>query len=143
MVITLGGILTLIFLILSILHFYWAVGGKWGFRKALPTNAKGVTVLNPKVIDSVIVGLGLLFFACFYASKTAIIQNYFWNWLLIYGGWVIPSIFLLRSVGDFKYVGLFKKVKSTGFAKLDTQYFIPLCLIIAFLGFMIQILLLN
>ena len=143
MIIVLGCILILVFLMLSALHFYWATGGKRGFHEALPTNEKEVTVLDPKIIDSVIVGLGLLFFAFFYASKITVIQNYLWNWLLLYGGWIVASIFSLRSVGDFKYVGVFKKVKSTKFAKRDTQYFIPLCIFIAFLGFMIQILLLN
>lgn len=138
MIILFGIILILIFLSLSILHFYWAAGGKWGSNEALPTTEKGVVVLHPKITSSIIVGLGLLFFAFFYAFKIAIFQSPFWNGLVLYGGWIIPSIFLLRFVGDFKYIGIFKKITSTKFAKRDTQFFVPLCISIAFLGFLIQ-----
>lgn len=53
--------------------------------------------------------------------------------------WIIPIIFFLRSIGDFRYVGLTKKVKGTVFARLDTLYFAPLCLLIAWLGVVVQV----
>ena len=132
-------LLIAIFLILSGIHWYWAFGGQWGFKEVLPTNLAGERVLNPKIIDSVIVALGLLFFALVYSS---ILQpNFipFPNWTVVYGKWVIPSIFLLRFFGDFKYLGLFKKIKSTPFAIRDTKYFIPLCGSIAFLGYLVAL----
>jgi hypothetical protein len=55
-------------------------------------------------------------------------------------GWIIPAIFLIRAIGDFKYVGFTKKVKSSTFAELDTKFFSPLCLVIAALGFAIEFL---
>ena len=33
-----------------------------------------------------------------------------------------------RAIGDFRLVGLFKRVRGTGFAKLDTWIYAPLCL---------------
>ncbi|RZK64111.1 MAG: DUF3995 domain-containing protein, partial [Pedobacter sp.] len=47
-------------------------------------------------------------------------------WLDRYGLWLIAGIFLLRSIGDFNYVGFFKKVKHTPFGKNDTMYYSPL-----------------
>ncbi|NRF91294.1 DUF3995 domain-containing protein [Paenibacillus frigoriresistens] len=35
-------------------------------------------------------------------------------------------------MGDFKYVGLFKRVKQTRFATYDTFLFTPLCLWLCF-----------
>lgn len=139
MILGLGGLLIVIFLFLSAVHFYWAFGGKWGFQGALPTNEEGVTVLNPKTIDSVLVGFGLLLFAFFYCIKTSILSIALPNWFLLYGGWALPAIFLLRAIGDTTYVGVFKKIKSTEFAKRDTRYFIPFCAFLALVAFIVQI----
>ena len=56
-----------------------------------------------------------------------------------FGGWVIPIIFLLRAIGEFKYVGIFKRVKKTKFGRFDTKLFSPLCLIISILGIINQL----
>ncbi len=127
-------LLSLIFLLLSTLHFYWAVGGKWGLDDAVPTNTEGKKILKTSVLSCIVVGTGLIFFALYYFLPLIEISIpeplYFLSWL-------IPAIFLIRSIGDFKYVGFFKRIKSTHFGQLDTKYFSPLCLLIAILGFSI------
>ena len=50
---------------------------------------------------------------------------------LIYGNLAIGIIMLIRAVGDFKYVGFFKKIKGTIFAQNDTHFYSPLCLLIS------------
>jgi len=121
------------------LHFNWVIGGKFGFSKSLPTKENGDRVLNPKRIDSAIVGIGLTAFGIFYLLKSGLIQFNIPEWIIKYGGWIIPSIFLLRAIGEFKYVGFFKSVRKTDFGKLDTKLFSPLCLIIGILGVIIQL----
>lgn len=121
------------------LHLYWAAGGNFGFAASLPTKESGERVLNPKKIDSAIVGLGLVSFGFYYLLKTELIEYPLPNWLTTYGGWIIPSIFLLRALGDFKYVGFFKRVTKTDFAYKDTRYFSPLCLITGIIGILIQL----
>jgi hypothetical protein len=54
-----------------------------------------------------------------------------------YGIWAIIVIFLVRAIGDFRYVGFFKKYRNTKFGKNDTKYYSPLCLLIGILGIMI------
>ena len=117
--------LSVIFFTLGLLHFSWAMGGQWGIASTLPTNASGERVLNPRKADSAIVGLGLVSFGLFYLFKTDWIPNPFPDWIFEYGGWLIPAIFILRAVGDFKYVGFFKKIGQTPFGKSDTRYFSP------------------
>jgi len=56
--------------------------GKWGFDKVLPTNENGKKVLNPKKIDSAIVGLGLLVFGMYYLIKTKLIFVDIALWIL-------------------------------------------------------------
>jgi hypothetical protein len=128
-----------IFLVLALLHFNWALGGEWGFDNALPTNENGDRLLNPRKVDSLVVGLGLLAFAMFYLLQSGIIRLALPEWIIQYGGWLIPLIFILRAIGDFKYVGFFKKIKQTPFGQMDTKYFSPLCLLIGVLGIILQV----
>lgn len=130
----------LIFFGLGLIHFNWAIGGKFGFSTALPTNQKGEMILNPGKLDCVIVGIGLTAFGLFYIYQSGLLDHHLPEWLFTFGGWMIPSIFLLRAIGDFKYVGFFKKIKQTDFGKMDTKYFSPLCLFIGTMGIVVQFL---
>ena len=124
---------------LGLLHLFWALGGTWGFASSLPTTLEGKRILNPKKIDSAIVGIGLCLFAVFYLVKVDLIALFFPSWVANSAGWLISIIFLLRAMGDFKYVGFFKNVKHTPFGKLDSSYFSPLCLALGFIGFLIEL----
>lgn len=133
-------LLSLILIGLGLIHLNWVIGGKFGFTESLPTNENGERVLNPKSIDSAIVGLGLILFGFYYAFKSELIEYNLPEWIMNYGGWIIPILFLLRAFGEFKYIGFFKSVKSTDFGKLDTKLFSPLCLFIGVCGIIIQLL---
>uniref|UniRef100_UPI0040491472 DUF3995 domain-containing protein n=1 Tax=Flavobacterium sp. TaxID=239 RepID=UPI0040491472 len=132
-------ILLVIFISLGFIHFYWLLGGKWGLDKALPTKEVGEKAIEPPKIATVIVGVVLISFGLIYLIKTGLINFQVPNWITTYGSWIIPSIFILRAIGDFKYVGIFKKIKNTEFAKADSKWFIPLCLTIGILGVLIQL----
>ncbi|MDR7132590.1 uncharacterized membrane protein YidH (DUF202 family) [Algoriphagus sp. 4150] len=122
---------------LALIHFYWASGGQRGFESALPTNEQGIRMLNPQTIDSIIIGVALSLFGLFYWSTFISAKGKFPYWIKIIGLWIIPIIFALRALGDFKYIGFFKQIKSTEFAKLDTLFYSPLCLFIALIGFVL------
>jgi len=132
-------ILSIIFIVLGLIHFNWVIGGTYGFAASLPTKENGERFLNPRKIDSAIVGIGLTAFSLFYLFKSSLISYQLPEWILTYGGWIIPAVFMLRAIGDFKYVGVFKSIKTTDFGKLDTKLFSPLCLIIAIFGILIQL----
>ncbi len=134
-------VLVAIFFVLAIVHFHWALGGQWGFDHAVPTDLEGRRVLNPRKTDSAVVGLGLLAFGVFYLLRSGVVGSYQLPVGLVrYLGWIIPVVFLLRAMGDFKYIGFFKRVRQTDFARKDTNYFSPLCLLIGALGLAIQLL---
>ena len=124
-----------ILLILSLIHFTWVFGGKFGFEAAIPTNLKGEKVLNPKAIDSLIVASGLLIFALYFLIKEDIITISLPASIDKCGGWVICTIFLFRAIGDFKYVGFFHKVRGTRFSDMDLKLFSPLCLTLSLIGY--------
>ncbi|MEG3659340.1 DUF3995 domain-containing protein [Arenibacter palladensis] len=132
-------LLGIILIGLGLIHFNWVIGGKFGFSESLPTKESGERVLNPKKIDSAIVGIGLTIFGIFYILKSGLMEYNIPAWIMKYGSWIIPIIFLLRAIGEFRYVGFFKSIKKTEFGKWDTKLFSPLCLAIGILGIIINI----
>ena len=134
-------ILILILFIISLLHFYWAFGGRWGIEKSVPSKEDGTLLFVPTRFQCALVGIGFILMIGFIFSKIihsiyssiSELENpaaFLPNWMYDYGFWILGGIFTLRAIGDFNYVGFFKKVKSTSFGKLDSKYFSPLCLFI-------------
>jgi len=136
-------ILFLIFTILGGFHFYWFLGGVWAIEKVIPSKENVASTLTIPKFATLIVGLVLVLFGLMY-----LIKSEFTNvpipipipiWVTNYGYWVIPSIFILRAIGEFNYVGFFKKQNNTEFAKADSKLFTPLCLAIGIIGILIQL----
>jgi hypothetical protein len=88
-------------------------------------------------VDSIVVGMLLLLCSVFYFVAGRCIQATSRRVDQKMALWGIPIVFMLRAIGDFKYIGFFKQVKGTGFASLDTLFFSPLCLFIALAGFLL------
>jgi len=132
-------ILFLIFCVLSGFHFYWLFGGMWGVKKVIPSKfSESKTVRIPK-FATLIVALGLLSVGLIYLVKIDVLNVELPSWVK-FAYWLIPSVFILRAIGEFNYVGFFKKVKGTEFAQADSKIFSPLCLFIGISGFLIQLL---
>lgn len=139
---TLVGIINvLIFILLGGIHIYWGLGGKWGSRQALPQHLHdGAPLFVPGVVACFSVALGLLAMAVVTFSKIGFIQIILPDVIDEYGLWIIGSIFLLRAIGDFKYVGFFKSIRDTEFGHLDKLFYSPLCLYLGLTSFLITFL---
>lgn len=131
-------ILFTVFLTLGLIHIFWALGGRWAYEKAIPINEKGQRIFSPGVVESTVVGISLISFGVFYLNQGAFISLKISRWILDLLQWIIPGIFILRAIGEFKYVGFFKRVRSTTFGKLDSKIYSPLCLLIGVLGVIIN-----
>ncbi len=131
-----------LFLAISGLHFYWALASLFGKKTNSPSavlpEIAGKSAIMPSAFITFIVALGLLFFAII--SGFDLVQNQLsqqFGLIFIWGNLVISILFLIRAIGDFKYVGFTKKIKGTKFAKYDNQYYSPLCLLISVVAFII------
>lgn len=118
--------------LIALLHFYWVFGGKWALKDALPQNANGENVLRPgqyksSIIPTILVAVGLLFFALIALEKGRLTNHNLPYWL----SYLVSAIFGLRALGDFHYFGLFRRIKGTGFAYKDRQIYTPLCIILS------------
>jgi hypothetical protein len=132
-------ILFLIFTVLGLFHFYWLFGGVWGLEKVIPTKDNKTSAMSIPKFATLLVGLVLVFFGLIYLLKSGLTTVQVPSWITNYAYWFIPSIFILRAIGEFNYVGFFKKIKSTEFAKADSKIFSPLCFIIGIIGILIQL----
>ena len=129
-----------VFIVLSALHFYWLLGGQWGLKQAIPTKSETMSFRPPPLLATLLVAIVLLFFGMLYLIKSGFVILQLPNWIENYMYWLIPSIFIVRAIGDFKYVGFFKKLKATTFAKADSKWFSHLCLTMGLIGMTIQLL---
>jgi hypothetical protein len=132
-------ILFLIFLSLSSIHIYWSFGGQWGKDAALPTKDNNIKVMSPGFLSTVVVALGLLVFGIFILIEAKILNFPIPLLFHKYGLWIIATIFLIRAIGEFKFVGFFKKIKHTKFGQNDTNYYSPLCLAIGILTIILEL----
>ncbi|BDA78122.1 membrane protein [Leptospira kobayashii] len=131
---------SLIFFAISGIHIYWALGGKWGSHSAIPANFKGEKLFLPGVFATVIVAAGLFLFALVTLGNLGIFDEYISRDYIHYADLGITAIFYLRAIGEFRYVGLFRKVKDTDFAKQDKKFFTPLCIFIGTVSLLIALL---
>jgi hypothetical protein len=123
---------TFIFIFIAGFHFYWAFGGKFGSQAVIP-KIEGKLAFQPPVLATVFVALAML--VGVWLSWDSNLNNH--DIIFIYGNLTIGIVMLIRAIGDFKYVGFFKKIKGTLFAQNDTHYYSPLCLLISLNAFYI------
>lgn len=125
----------LIFLMLAILHFYWAAGGRWGVTATIPTHPNGSAIFSPSIFATLVVGAGLSALAVVHLINAKLfLLEFTLNRFATIG---IGIIFFIRAIGDFKWVGLFKTVRETPFGRNDKKYYVPLCLFLSFSSLLI------
>ena len=105
--------------VLGVSHTYWACGGRRGKRAVIPQRGPGpnsAPLLRPSRTATIAVALALFLAAAVTIDGAAA------------GNLVLALLFGLRAVGDFRWVGFSKRVRTTPFARWDTWLYSPLSL---------------
>ena len=131
---------TSIFILLSFMHIYWALGGKRGMNAVIPTITENQDIIKPGPFITLAIAAGMGLFAFVIIGNLDIFREYIDISFFKYATLVIGILFTLRAIGDFRYVGFFKKATGTTFAKNDTRYYSPLSVVIAFFCYLIVLL---
>jgi len=116
---------------LSGFHLYWAFGGQAGMRSVIPEGPNGAPLFRPGKAATLIVAALLLAAGGLLLIHRGLLPlglSVAWT---RWGCLLCGAVFFARSIGEFKYVGFFKRVRGTVFAMNDTRLFSPLCLILA------------
>lgn len=132
-------ILSLIFFFIGGVHISWSLGLKWGYEQVIPKKEKGENLFTPRKPECIVMAIIFFLFGIFYLIKTDFISLNIHQCVLTYSGWFISILFIIRTIGDFKYVGIFKSIKTTDFAKWDNKLYIPLCIIIFIISITIEL----
>jgi len=120
---------------IGVLHVYWALSGTAGIVRAgdaVVPEVGGRPAFTPGPALTLAVAALLEIAAALVALQAR---------LFVIGG--LPSavtrvgvlgvavVLAARGVGDFRLVGLFKRVRGTRFARLDSRVYTPLCFALA------------
>lgn len=120
-----------ILFLISAIHVYWAFGGQWGGKAAVPQKESGRPAFVPGpaptfAVAFIVLAVGLLLLI--QSGQLSLLEsNGFTRVCCI----LCTVVFFLRAVGDFKYFGFFKTVKHSVFSRNDTWLYSPLCLYLA------------
>jgi hypothetical protein len=118
----------ILLLVIALFHFYWLIGGKFG-RDAVFPSLKGKAASRARrPVMTLIAALGFCLLAYFTLGADRVLGIYIPAQGLKYGLPLLAFIFAMRAVGDFKYVGFFKKERTGSFARNDTRIYAPLSL---------------
>ncbi len=119
-----------VLLFLAVVHLYWAAGGGAGATGAVP-EVDGEPAFVPRTIDTLAVALALTLGALVVLGRASLWQPGWAAPLVFRGGvWLLTVVFLFRSIGDFRLVGFFKRVRGTRFARRDTLIYSPICFVL-------------
>jgi Protein of unknown function (DUF3995) len=113
---------------LAAIHVYWAAGGLRGAVDAIPETEGGGPLFRPgPAITMVVAGL-LASAAALMLLRVGIGSSLVPRVLDRCGAWGVALALVARAIGDFNYVGFFKRRRATRFARLDTRLYSPLAL---------------
>jgi len=115
-------------------HLHWALGGKLGLAVSLPQRADDQPVLAHLFAlwraAALCVALGLVVLAVLALAQTKVLTlglNAQW----VRGALMLVGVaFIARALAWGRYVGLFKTLRTTRWARYDTRLYSPLFLIL-------------
>ena len=120
-------VIVAVFVVLALVHVYWALGGRFAWLAAIP-EVGGRPTFTPSAALTFLVAVALLACAGLVAGTVGILAVPVSPGVLKWLAFALALLLLLRAVGDFRLVGFFKRVRGTSFARLDTLVYSPLCL---------------
>ncbi|WMW65233.1 DUF3995 domain-containing protein [Nitratidesulfovibrio liaohensis] len=118
---------------ITLLHGAWVLGSTLWLDRVIPRtpeSAGGRALFAP---SRGLTGIVTVTFALL-----ALLPGLTLGWLPLPPPHMAPTlclgaafIFVVRAIGDFRYCGLFRRIRSTTFARWDARLYTPLCLLLA------------
>ena len=133
--VVLAALVAMVLSLVAGLHVYWAAGGQWAASAVVPTQQtpgpqerrSGAPLFQPGPAATLAVAVALGGATLLVLGRVGAIPRIGPAWAYRYGVSALGAVFLLRTVGEFRYVGVFKRVRGTPYAARDTWLYTPLC----------------
>ncbi|MBN3792461.1 DUF3995 domain-containing protein [Burkholderia sp. Ac-20353] len=115
---------------IALVHVYWACGGRAGKRATIPER-DGKPLFQPSAAGTFAVAAALFASAGVVAARAGWLLPRLDSNAVAFGIVALALIFAVRAIGDFRYVGLFKRIRGSRFARMDTLCYAPLCVVLS------------
>ena len=115
---------------IAALHLYWAASGGSG-GAVVPGTRDGTPLFVPSAGSTLAVAALLLLAAWIVVVMGGLAPRIGPRWLYVTGIWGVGLVLVARTVGDFRYIGLFTRVRVTPFATMDDRLYTPLVAVLA------------
>lgn len=122
-------VLAAVFCALSLLHIGWALGFRVGNVPVLPER-DGAPLFQPGPMSTLLVAALLFLAALMVTQRAGLGREWIPAGLVGPGCWGVSVVLVLRALGEFRYVGFFKRVRDTAFARMDTRLYSPIALLL-------------
>jgi len=116
---------------LAAIHVRWTFTGPGSFTAGVPTRPDGSPVLSPGPVAAFGVAALLVASGWILLERAGLGPGFLAAPAPAIGSAGVAVVLLLRGIGDFRYVGLFKRVRDTPFARMDSGVYTPLVLVLA------------
>lgn len=120
----------LAFLAIALWHVYMASAPDAARLWAVPSR-DGTPLFRPSRVATLAVAAMLLLFAALVGSCAGLWRLGIPHRVLVIFSYALALGLVGRAVGDFRYVGFFKRIRGSQFARLDSLIFSPVCLLLA------------
>ena len=123
-------LLCAVFVLLALWHVYLAMSPGAGRSGAVPS-VDGKPLFVPSRGATLAVAVALMLFAALVGATAGLVSIDVPSALLAGLSYTLALGLLARAIGEFKYLGFFKRFRASRFATLDTFVYSPLCLALA------------
>ncbi len=119
-----------ILVLAAVVHMYWALGGSVGIAVSSPRTPKR-SLFHVSPVMMLLVALALVLAANLMLTRLGLATARLPAWGTRMACVVLAVAFLVRAIGDFRYIGFFKRVGGSRFARLDSIVYSPVSLFLA------------
>ncbi|GLV64311.1 membrane protein [Bacillus mycoides] len=99
-----------ILFLVSFLHVYWDFGGKWRTSSVIPTKS-GKKAFLPRGGMTLFIVLLLSMAAIILLHQANVVHFAVPHIIVQTGSWICMIVFFIRVIGEFHYLGIFKRKK--------------------------------
>lgn len=124
-----GSTIAIVFMVLGAAHAYWAAGGRAGWALVIPS-LDGQPAFRPTRLGTAAVALALFAAGAIVAAAAGRLALPIPPLTGRVLAGLLALVLFARVVGDFRWYGMFKRVRDTAFARLDTLVYTPLCAVL-------------
>jgi hypothetical protein len=127
------------FVIIALIHVYWALGGQIGAEAAIPhvpaaprPNQPPVEIaaFKPTPAMTLLVATALAVVAALVSLRAGLFGTPLSQGTIRWSITGVAVVMFARAIGDFRLIGFFKHVTGSKFALMDTWFYSPLCIVL-------------